>query len=206
MDVISRLEKEKLVPVIKLDTPEQALPLVDALAKGGITVAEVTFRTDAAAASIKLIKENRPDILVGAGTVLTLEQLDAAIDAGAEFIVSPGFNPAIVQACIDRNIPITPGVTNPSQVEQAMHMGLKVLKFFPAELSGGIPMLKAFGSVYNARFMPTGGLNVDNFTDYLALPNVVACGGSWMVKGEYIKEGQYDTVTELSAAAKGRIK
>lgn len=206
MDVISRLEKEKLVPVIKLDTPDQALPLVDALAKGGITVAEVTFRTDAAAESIRLIRENRPEILVGAGTVLTLQQLDAAIDAGASFIVSPGFNPVIVQACIDKNIPITPGVTNPSQVEQAMHMGLKVLKFFPAEISGGIPMLKAFASVYNARFMPTGGLNVDNFTDYLALPNVIACGGSWMVKGEYITEGQFDKVTELSAAAKARLK
>ena len=206
MDVIKRLEEEKLVPVIKLDTPDQALPLVDALAAGGITVAEVTFRTDAAAESIKLIRENRPDILVGAGTVLTLEQLDAAEKAGASFIVSPGFNPVIVEACIKKGLPITPGVTNPSQVEQAMHMGLKVLKFFPAELSGGIPMLKAFGSVYNARFMPTGGLNVDNFTDYLALPNVVACGGSWMVKADYIKNGQYDKVTELSAAAKGRLK
>ncbi len=206
MDVIARLEEEKLVPVIKLETPDQALPLVDALAKGGITVAEVTFRTDAAAESIKLIRENRPDILVGAGTVLTLEQLDAAEKAGASFIVSPGFNPEIVKACIKKGLPITPGVTNPSQVEQAMHLGLKVLKFFPAEISGGIPMLKAFGSVYNARFMPTGGLNVDNFTDYLALPNVVACGGSWMVKADYIKNGQYDKVTELSAAAKGRLK
>lgn len=206
MDVIARLEEEKLVPVIKLDTPDQALPLVDALAAGGITVAELTFRTDAAAESIRLIRENRPDILVGAGTVLTLEQLDAAEKAGASFIVAPGFNPEIVKACIKKGLPVTPGVTNPSQVEQAMSLGLKVLKFFPAEISGGIPMLKAFGSVYNARFMPTGGLNVDNFTDYLALPNVVACGGSWMVKADYIKNGQYDKVTELSAAAKGRLK
>ncbi len=206
VDIFSRLEEEKLVPVIKLDTPEQALPLVDALSAGGIGVAEVTFRTGAAAASIKRIRENRPDVLVGAGTVLTLEQLDAALEAGASFIVAPGYNPVIVDACIAKGVPILPGVTNPSQIEVAMHAGLKVLKFFPASLSGGIPMLKAFGSVYNARFMPTGGLNVDNFTDYLALPNVVACGGSWMVKAEYITQGQFGTITELSAAAKARIQ
>lgn len=205
MDVISRLEEEKLVPVIKLDSPDQTLPLVDALAKGGVTVAEVTFRTDAAAASIKMIRENRPDILVGAGTVLTEAHLEAAVEAGASFVVAPGFNPDIVKACIKRNIPVVPGVANPSQVEQAMALGLNVLKFFPAEISGGIPMLKAFGSVYNARFMPTGGLNVDNFTDYLALPNVIACGGSWMVKADFIKNGEFDKVTELSADAKGRI-
>ncbi len=206
MDIFSRLEEERLVPVIKLETPEQALPLVDALSAGGINVAEVTFRTDAAAASIKAIRKNRPDILVGAGTVLALAQLDAALEAEASFIVAPGYNPAIVAACIKKGVPIVPGVTNPSQIEVAMHAGLKVLKFFPASLSGGIPMLKAFGSVYNARFMPTGGLNADNFTDYLALPNVVACGGSWMVKAEYINKGQYGKITELSAAAKARIK
>jgi len=165
----------------------------------------VTFRTGAAAESIRLVRKNRPDILVGAGTVLTLDQLNEAVNAGASFVVAPGFNPFIVQACLDRGIPVLPGVTNPSQVEQAMHMGLEILKFFPAEIAGGIPMLKAFASVYNARFMPTGGLNVNNFTDYLALPNVIACGGSWMVDPEFIKERQYGRVTELSAAAKARI-
>ena len=175
------------------------------MANGGIRVAEVTFRTDTAAESIASIKHNRPDILVGAGTVLTLDQLDAAVDAGALFIVAPGFNPKIVEACIGKNIPIIPGVTNPSQIEVAMNYGLKVLKFFPAELSGGIPMLKAFGSVYPVKFIPTGGLNIQNFTDYLALSNVAACGGSWMVKGDLISAGQFDKITELSAAAKEKL-
>jgi 2-dehydro-3-deoxyphosphogluconate aldolase/(4S)-4-hydroxy-2-oxoglutarate aldolase len=202
MEILTRLEKEKIVPVIKLENSKDALPLADALIKGGINVAEVTFRTDAAAASIAAIRKNRPDMLVGAGTVLTLDQLNLAIEAGASFIVAPGFNPVIVEACIAKNIPIIPGVTNPSQIEVAMNYGLKVLKFFPAELSGGIPMLKAFGSVYSVRFMPTGGLNVQNFIEYLRLSNVVACGGSWMVNPEFIQKGQFDKITKLSAEAK----
>ncbi len=206
MDIFNRLKEEKLVPVIKLENPSDALPLARALSAGGINIAEITFRTDAAAASIRSIKNNMPELLLGAGTVLTLEQLDAAVEAGAEFIVAPGYNPAIVEACIRKGIPVIPGVTNPSQIEVAMHAGLKVLKFFPAALSGGIPMLKTFASVYSAEFMPTGGLNEENFTDYLALSNVCACGGSWMVKPDYIKAGQFEKISELSAAAKNMIK
>ena len=202
MEIFNRLEKEKIVPVIKLEQSDDALSLADALLKGGITVAEITFRTTAAAASIASIRKNRPDMLVGAGTVLTLNQLQSAIDAGASFIVAPGFNPKIVEACLKKDIPIIPGVTNPSQIEVAMNYGLDVLKFFPAELCGGIPMLKAFGSVYPVRFMPTGGLNIKNFVNYLNLNNVVACGGSWMVKADFIKEGQFDKITKLSAEAR----
>ncbi len=205
MDVFNRIKEEKLVPVIKLENHLNAVPLAESLAAGGIRVAEITFRTAAAAASIKSIRKECPGILVGAGTVLTLDQLEQAVEAGAEFIVAPGYNPVIVNACLKRQIPVIPGVTNPSQIEVAMYAGLGILKFFPAALSGGIPMLKTFGSVYSAEFMPTGGLNEVNFTDYLALPNVCACGGSWMVKPELINTGQFDKISQLSASAKSII-
>ncbi len=205
MDVFRRLSKEKIVPVIKLKTPDSAVPLARALTAGGINVAEVTFRTDAAAESIKRIRKEYPEMLVGAGTVLTLENAKKAEDAGALFIVAPGFNPRIVEFCQGRNIPVVPGVNSPTQVELAMEMGLEVLKFFPAEISGGISMLKTLASVYNVRFMPTGGLNENNFLDYLKLPNVLACGGSWMVKGDLIESGRYDEITRLSASVRDQI-
>jgi 2-dehydro-3-deoxyphosphogluconate aldolase/(4S)-4-hydroxy-2-oxoglutarate aldolase len=205
MDVFKRLSKEKIVPVIKLKTPDSAVPLAKALTAGGINVAEVTFRTDAAAESIKRIRKEFPEMLVGAGTVLTLENAKKAEDAGALFIVAPGFNPRIVEFCQSRNIPVVPGVNSPTQVELAMEMGLEVLKFFPAEISGGISMLKTLGSVYNVRFMPTGGLNEVNFLDYLKLPNVLACGGSWMVKGDLIESGRYDEITRLSFMVRDQI-
>ena len=202
MDVFKRLAAEKIVPVIKLQTPDSAVPLAKALSEGGINVAEVTFRTDAAAESIKRIREDFPQILVGAGTVLTIENAKKAEDAGASFIVAPGFNPKIVEYCLSRNIPVVPGVNSPSQVEQAMELGLNVLKFFPAELSGGIMMLKTLGTVYNISFMPTGGLSEANFIEYLSLPNVTACGGSWMVKAELIESGNFDEITRLSAGVR----
>ena len=205
MSVFDRLSEEKIVPVIKLKTPDSAVPLAEALAAGGINVAEVTFRTDAAAESIKRIRKEFPEMLVGAGTVLTLENAKKAEDAGAAFIVAPGFNPRIVEFCQSRNIPVVPGVNSPTQVELAMEMGLDVLKFFPAEISGGIPMLKTLGSVYTVRFMPTGGLNEANFLDYLKLPNVLACGGSWMVKGDLIESGRYDEITRLSSSVRDQI-
>lgn len=206
MDIFEILSKEKIVPVIKLKNPGSAVPLARSLKDGGINVAEVTFRTGAAVESIKKIRENFPDMLVGAGTVLTLENANQAIDAGAAFIVAPGFNPRIVEFCQRKNIPVVPGVNSPSQVEMAMEMGLKFLKFFPAEISGGIPMLKTLGSVYTVGFMPTGGLNGDNFIDYLLLPNVIACGGSWMVKSEWIDSGQFDTITNESLIVRNQIK
>ncbi|MBI9102263.1 MAG: bifunctional 4-hydroxy-2-oxoglutarate aldolase/2-dehydro-3-deoxy-phosphogluconate aldolase [Spirochaetales bacterium] len=206
MNIFNRLSDEKIVPVIKLQSPDSATPLADALIKGGINVAEVTFRTDAAAESIKKIRTNFPEMLVGAGTVLNLENAKKAEDAGASFMVAPGFNPKIVQFCLDRKIPVVPGVTSPSEVEQAMEMGLEVLKFFPAELSGGIPMLKTLASVYTAKFMPTGGLNADNFIDYLKLSNVIACGGSWMVGGPLVESGNFEEITRLSAEVRRIIK
>lgn len=206
MNVFTRLSKEKIVPVIKLKTPDSAVPLAKALTAGGINVAEVTFRTDAAAESIKRIRKDFPEMLVGAGTVLTLENAKKAEDAGASFIVAPGFNPRIVEFCQSRNIPVVPGVNSPTQVELAMEMGLEVLKFFPAEISGGIKMLKTLGSVYNVDFMPTGGLNEANFIDYLSLANVIACGGSWMVKGDLIEAGRYDEITRLSSLVRDQIK
>ncbi len=206
MSVFERLAEEKIVPVIKLKTPDFAVPLAGALTAGGINVAEVTFRTDAAAESIKRIRKEFPEMLVGAGTVLTLENAKKAEDAGAAFIVAPGFNPSIVEFCLSRNISVVPGVNSPTQVELAMEMGLEVLKFFPAEISGGIPMLKTLGSVYNVHFMPTGGLNENNFLEYLKLGNVLACGGSWMVKGDLIESGRYDEITRLSSRVRSQIK
>lgn len=205
MSVFDRLSEEKIVPVIKLKTPDSAVSLAKALTAGGINVAEVTFRTDAAAESIKRIRKEFPEMLVGAGTVLTLENAKKAEDAGVAFIVAPGFNPRIVDFCLSRNISVVPGVNSPTQVELAMEMGLEVLKFFPAEISGGIPMLKTLGSVYNVRFMPTGGLKENNFLEYLKLGNVLACGGSWMVKGDLIESGQYDEITRLSSHVRDQI-
>jgi len=205
MDIFTRLSQEKIVPVIKLENPDSAVPLAAALIDGGINVAEVTFRTDAAAESIKRIKNAFPDMLVGAGTVLALEQAKTAEEAGAAFLVAPGLNPDIVQFCLDRKIPIIPGTITPAEVEQAMAMGLTTLKFFPAELAGGMAMLKALGSVYSAKFMPTGGLNPQNFIDYLKMDNVVACGGSWMVRGDLVESGKYDEITRLSKEACKKI-
>ncbi len=205
MSVFKKFAIEKIVPVIKLESSDTAEPLAEALISGGVNVAEVTFRTDAAEESIIKIRSAFPDMLVGAGTILTLEHAKKAENAGVSFMVAPGFNPNIVKFCLDRNIPIIPGVNSPTQVEVAMEMGLSVLKFFPAELSGGIPMIKTLGSVYSVKFMPTGGLNESNFIDYLKLPNVIACGGSWMVKKDLITSGRYEEILRLSSVARAKI-
>lgn len=202
MKIFDVIQKEKIVPVVKLEREEDALPLADALLKGGIRVAEITFRTGAAAGAIEILRKERPDMLVGAGTVLNMDQLSKAIDAGAQFVVAPGFNPRIVEACLSQGVPMIPGVNNPSLIEAAMEMGLEVLKFFPAELSGGIPMLKTLATVYPVKFMPTGGLKESNMIDYLSLANVVACGGSWMVKPDLITSGNFEKITELSSAVR----
>lgn len=186
-----------LVPVIKIDDPAKAVPLAKALCDGGLPVAEVTFRTKCAAEAIALMTKAYPDMLVGAGTVLTTEQVDQAVAAGSKFIVSPGFNPKVVKYCVDRNIPIVPGTSRPSDVEAAIELGLDVVKFFPAEAAGGIPMLSSMGGPYaGITFMPTGGIDEKNLLDYLRLKNVLACGGSFMVKTKYIDEGRFDLVTE----------
>ena len=178
------------------------MPLAKALIAGGLPVAEVTFRTDAAEEAIKLISENCPEMFVGAGTVLTCEQVDKAVNAGAKFIVSPGLNPKVVKYCVDKNIPVTPGCANPSDIEQAIELGLEVVKFFPAEAAGGLNMIKAMSAPYgNIKFMPTGGISAKNLNEYLNFSKILACGGSWMVKGELINEKKFDEITKLTKEA-----
>ncbi|MBA8613497.1 bifunctional 4-hydroxy-2-oxoglutarate aldolase/2-dehydro-3-deoxy-phosphogluconate aldolase [Vibrio cholerae] len=197
MTIEQRLRAIKIVPVIAINDVAHALPLAKVLVENGLPCAEVTFRTAAAAESIRIMREAYPDLLIGAGTVLTTAQVDEAIAAGADFIVSPGLNPTTVKYCQQRNIAIIPGVNNPSLVEQAMEMGLRTLKFFPAEPSGGIAMLKALSVVYPVSFMPTGGINPNNAQEYLALKSVVACGGTWMVPTDLMDKGDWDTLAEL---------
>ncbi|MBY6195702.1 bifunctional 4-hydroxy-2-oxoglutarate aldolase/2-dehydro-3-deoxy-phosphogluconate aldolase [Vibrio hangzhouensis] len=187
----------KVIPVIAINKVEDAIPLGNALVNNGMPCAEITFRTECAADAIAAMRKEFPDMLIGAGTVLTNKQVDQAIEAGVDFIVSPGFNPRTVQYCLDKNVPIVPGVNNPSLVEQAMEMGLSTLKFFPAEPSGGVAMLKALTAVYPVKFMPTGGVSLNNVDDYLSINSVLACGGTWMVPTNLIDEGRWDELGKL---------
>ncbi|MCE7584997.1 bifunctional 4-hydroxy-2-oxoglutarate aldolase/2-dehydro-3-deoxy-phosphogluconate aldolase [Vibrio fluvialis] len=197
MTLEQRLQQIKIVPVIAINDAAHAVPLAKVLVENGLPCAEVTFRTDAAQESIRLMRDAYPDLLIGAGTVLTTQQVDQAISAGADFIVSPGLNPTTVKYCQQRGIVIVPGVNNPSLVEQAMELRLKTLKFFPAEPSGGVAMLKALSAVYPVQFMPTGGVNPRNVADYLAIPSVVACGGTWMVPSDLMDSGNWDEIARL---------
>ena len=191
-----------IVPVIKLDSPDQALPLAKALIDGGLPVAEITFRTDAAEESIRRVYAAYPDMLLGAGTVLTVDQCKRAIAAGASFIVCPGFNDAVVSYCVTNNIPVLPGCSSPSDIERAIAYGLKVVKFFPAEASGGLNAIKAMAAPYTeVQFIPTGGINEKNLLDYLSFGKILACGGSWMVPDNLIKEGRFDEIERLTANA-----
>ena len=206
-NVAGKIEELGIVPVVVLNDVKDALPLADALLKGGLPCAEVTFRTDAAEKSIQIMTKAHPDMLVGAGTVLTVEQVDRAKNAGARFIVSPGFDPEGVDYCIEKQIPVFPGCVTPSEVAQAVKRGLKVVKFFPAEQYGGVATIKALAAPYTGvRFMPTGGISAKNIKDYLACDKVIACGGSWMVKGDLIKEGQFDKIRQLTEEAVAMVK
>ncbi|MGD9567960.1 MAG: bifunctional 4-hydroxy-2-oxoglutarate aldolase/2-dehydro-3-deoxy-phosphogluconate aldolase [Sedimentibacter sp.] len=201
-ELIKKISNLGIVPVIKIDNVETAVPLAEALINAGLPVAEVTFRTAQAEESIKRIVKAYPDMLVGAGTVLSIEQVDKAVNAGAKFIVSPGFNPKVVSYCISNGITIIPGTSSPSDMEAALEMGLDVVKFFPAEQSGGVEYLKAVGGPYTTlKFIPTGGINAKNLNSYLAQKNVIACGGSWMVKSDLIDAGDFDTITKLTREA-----
>ncbi len=201
-DVLLNIKKMGIVPVVKLDRAEDAEPLAKALCEGGLPCAEITFRTDAAEEAIRIITSKYPNMLVGAGTVLTTEQVDRAILAGASFIVSPGFNPTIVKYCITKGIPVTPGCSSPSDIEQAIELGLDVVKFFPAEAAGGLNMIKAMSAPYvNMKFMPTGGINEKNLNTYLDFPKIIACGGSWMVNDALIKAGEFDKIKALTREA-----
>ncbi|WP_417880524.1 bifunctional 4-hydroxy-2-oxoglutarate aldolase/2-dehydro-3-deoxy-phosphogluconate aldolase [Vibrio sp.] len=188
----------KVIPVIAIDRAEDIIPLGKALTETGLPAAEITFRSKAAAEAIRLLRETQPDMLIGAGTILTKEQVIEAKDAGASFIVSPGFNPNTVKACREYDIPIIPGVNNPSTIEAALEMGLNTVKFFPAEASGGINMVKSLLAPYgNLLIMPTGGINPQNINQYLAIPGVICCGGSWMVDPQLINNGEWEKINEL---------
>ena len=191
-----------VVPVVVLNDADDAVPLADALIKGGLPCAEVTFRTDAAEESIRRICESFPDMLVGAGTVLTTEQVERAHKAGAKFIVSPGFDPEIIDCCISIGLPVLPGCITPSEIAQAVKRGLKVVKFFPAEQSGGVALIKAMAAPYSmVKFMPTGGISTKNLADYLSCDKILCCGGSWMVKEDLIKSGSFDKITDMTREA-----
>lgn len=206
-NIFDQLQELGIVPVVVLDDVKDAEPLAKALVEGGLPCAEVTFRTDAAEESIRIMSEKYPEMLVGAGTVLTTEQVDRAVAAGAKFIVSPGLNPRIVKYCVEKNIPICPGCTNPSDIEQALENGLKVVKFFPAEPAGGLPMIKAMAAPYvGVKFMPTGGIKPSNVRSYLEYDRIIACGGSWMVPGDLVNAGDFAKITELTKEAVEIVK
>ncbi len=201
------IAKYGVVPVVVLNDAKDAKPLADALCEGGLACAEVTFRTAAAEESIRIMAEAHPEMLVGAGTILTIEQVDRAVGAGAKFIVSPGFDPEIVDYCLSKNIPVFPGCVTPSEVAQAVKRGLKVVKFFPAEQAGGLDMIKAMAAPYNmVKFMPTGGINAKNIKEYLECKSIICCGGSWMVKGDLVAEGKFDEIIKLTKEAVEIVK
>lgn len=199
--ILEELKQNRIIPVVAINDAQDANDLADALVEGGLPVAEITFRTEAALESIQVMSK-KGNILVGAGTVLTVDHVKQAYDAGAQFMVSPGFNPKVVQYCMDNDIPITPGVSNPTDIEMGLDFGLEVLKFFPAEAFGGLKTLKAISAPYGmVSFIPTGGINASNLLSYLQFPKVLACGGSWMVKSELIAEKQFTKITQLTREA-----
>lgn len=201
--ILEQLGTYGIVPVVVLQDAAKAEPLAKALCKGGLACAEVTFRTDAAEESIRIMSEKFPEMLVGAGTVLTTEQADRAVKAGAKFIVSPGLNPEVVKWCQAHEVPVIPGIVTPTEMEQAIGLGLTMVKFFPAEPAGGLPMIKAMAAPYvGLKFMPTGGINAKNLEEYLSCDKIICCGGSWMVKGELVKAGEFDKIRELTAEAR----
>ncbi|MEU4380773.1 bifunctional 4-hydroxy-2-oxoglutarate aldolase/2-dehydro-3-deoxy-phosphogluconate aldolase [Micromonospora echinofusca] len=199
--VVAAVGAARILPVVVLDAARDAAPLADALVRGGLRSAEVTFRTDAAAEAIRVMSE-RPDLLVGAGTVLTPDQVDRAVEAGARFVVTPGFSPQVVARCQERGVPVFPGVATGTEIQMALDAGLDTVKFFPAEQLGGVGMIKALAAPFRSvRFIPTGGVNTGNLADYLALPAVLAVGGTWMVAPDLIAAGRWDEVAARTAAA-----
>ncbi|SCG17480.1 2-keto-3-deoxy-phosphogluconate aldolase [Micromonospora echinofusca] len=199
--VVAAVGAARILPVVVLDAARDAAPLADALVRGGLRSAEVTFRTDAAAEAIRVMSE-RPDLLVGAGTVLTPDQVDRAVEVGARFVVTPGFSPQVVARCQERGVPVFPGVATGTEIQMALDAGLDTVKFFPAEQLGGVGMIKALAAPFRSvRFIPTGGVNTGNLADYLALPAVLAVGGTWMVAPDLIAAGRWDEVAARTAAA-----
>ena len=206
-EIFEKIHQIGILPVIALDDAAQAVPLAKALAAGGILAAEVTFRTAAGEEAIRRIAQEVPEVLVGAGTVLTCEQADRAVGAGAKFIVSPGTNPKVVQHCQEKGVQPVPGVVTPTEIETALELGLGVLKFFPAEPSGGLGMIKALAAPYTQiKFIPTGGISAANVGEYLKHPKILACGGSWMVKKDLVNAGKFDEIQALAAQAAAIVK
>ena len=201
-EILEKIGELGLVPVVKIESPEYALALGKALIEGDLPVAEITFRTAAAAETIRTLAQELPELLVGAGTVLSVDQVKKAVSAGAQFIVSPGFNPKVVDYCVEQGVLITPGINSPTQIEMALDRGLEVVKFFPAEASGGLELLKAMAAPYRGiQFIPTGGIDRNNLSGYLSDSRVHACGGSWMVKADLISSEKFDEITRLTREA-----
>lgn len=204
--MITQLASLKIIPVVALDSADDAEPLAEALVAGGLPVAEITLRTDAAFDAIRKLRD-RDDILVGSGTVHSAAQAEASVEAGAKFVVTPGFNPKTVAWCVANKVPVFPGISSPTDLESALEHGLEVVKFFPAETLGGVKTLKAFSGPYGGmKFIPTGGIDSGNLAEYLRLPCVVACGGSWMVKPSLFADGNFSEVTRLTREAVGLAK
>ena len=205
-EVPEKIGALRLVPVVKIENSKDAVPLGRALLDGRLPIAEITFRTAAAEAAIRALTAELPELLVGAGTVLSIDQVTRAVDAGARFIISPGFNPTVVDYCLDHSICMVPGVNNPSQIERALERQLKVVKFFPAEATGGLAFLKAVAAPYSdILFMPTGGINLQNLLSYLSFPRVMACGGSWMVEAAMISAGNFAEIEKRTREAVATI-
>ena len=196
-ELIDKLSALAVMPVIQIENADDAVKLVEVLSENGLAAAEITFRSAAAAESIRRIRNAFPDVILCAGTVLTIAQVDEAVAAGADLIISPGFNPTTVNYCIRNGIKIIPGINNPSQIEQALELGINVVKFFPAEASGGVNMVKALVGPYSQiKLMPTGGIKPSNVLDYLAIPQVIACGGSWLATTSAIEDNDWDTIAK----------
>lgn len=206
-EILEKVKKTGIIPVVVLHDAADAVSLAEALCRGGLPCAEVTFRTEAAEASIREMKRAFPEMLLAAGTVLTTEQVDRAMEAGAEFIVSPGFDPEIVDYCLERGITVLPGCITPSEAAQAVKRGLEVVKFFPAEQAGGLKMIQAMAAPYTTlSFMPTGGISQENVKSYLKDSRIWACGGSWMVKDALIRAGRFDEIEEMAREAAGVVR
>lgn len=206
-ELLAQVAEKKIVPVVKLDRVEDAKPLCEALCAGGLPVAEITFRTDAAEESIRTVSKAFPEMLVGAGTVINVEQAKRALDAGAKFLVSPGFSSKVTEFAIDNNVMVFPGTCTPTEVMMAMEYGLPVVKFFPAKQYGGLDTIKALAAPFpTMKFMPTGGVSAANIQEFLAFDKIIACGGSWMVKDSYVKEGNFAEIQKLTAEAVGLVK
>lgn len=207
MNIAEQVRQIGIIPVVSLPKSDQALPLAESLLEGGLPCAEITFRTEAAAAAIEQIHRRFPELLLGAGTVLTTEQAQRALDCGAHFLVAPGTNLATVEYCLARGATIFPGVCTPTEIEMALAKGVNILKFFPAEPMGGASFLKAICAPYRqVQFIPTGGIDMKNIRQYFGLPQVLACGGSWMVKPDLFESGDFATVKRLSAEAVALVR